>query len=319
MRVVVTGGAGFIGSRLRTACAERGWDVTGVDIRATDGVLAGDVTEPGAWTRLLDGADVVVHTAALVGERGDAAAFDRVNVDATGVVLAAAAKAGVGRTVHVSSIVVHGASFPVPPGGVLEDDRVRPTGNPYTDTKIAAEHLALLAAARGQPVVIVRPGDVYGPGSAQWTVRPVEMLQRRQLMLIGGGHGVLCPVYIADLVDGLVAAATAEAALGEVFHVTGGVGVTAREFFGRYAAMLGKRGIPSVPRAVVRATGPAARLARRWGRDLPVSPRTLEYIEHPGPYSNAKARDVLGWTPRVDLDEGMRRCEEWLRAEGIVS
>lgn len=304
---VVTGSSGLIGGPVVRALRAAGLDVRGVDLRpATTTDVVGDLTAPGPWQRAVADADVVVHTAALVGERGAVAAFRAVNVGATRAVLAVAT----GRVVHVSSIVVHGSDFP---DGVDETAPVRPTGNPYTDTKIAAEHLALLAAAAGRPVAVVRPGDVYGPASQGWTVRPVQMLRAGRLAV--PSTGVLSPVFLDDVVEGIVAAATSDAALGQVVHLAGGVGVPPREFFGHYARMLGRR-LPVLPTAALTAV--ATPVGLLLGARAPLSRRTLEYVTHPGTYSIEKAHRLLGWRPRTSLDEGMRRTEAWLRSEGLL-
>lgn len=303
-RASVTGSAGFLGERFCAALTEQGYDVTGIDVRPSAATtLVGDLTKDGAWQDAVAAADLIVHTAAVVGEKGTWERFRAVNVGATARVLAAAT----GRVLHLSSIVVHGPTFPDQVG---EDSPVRPTGNPYTDTKIASEHLALQAAAAGAAVTVIRPGDVYGPGSVPWTIRPVEMLRKRQLAAFS--VGVLSPVYVDDVVSGGLAACTSDAGLGQVFHISGGVGVPAAEFFGHYARMTGRR-LPVLPLSVVRAVaGPLGLLGER----APLSRRTLEYVTHPGTYSIAKARDLLGWAPAIDLEEGMRRTEAWLRETG---
>src|SRR5690606_12660396 len=224
-------------------------------------------------------------------------------VEGTRTALAEAARAGVLRVVHVSSTIVHGTHFV---DGVDESGPVRMTGNPYTDTTVAAEHQALMAHAAGDvAVTIVRPGDVYGPHSQAWTVRPVELMRRGMFVLIDGGRGVLSPTYIDDAVDGIVAAAESERAVGQVLHITGGIGVPAHEFFGRYAELLGRplRSLPALAAAAI--TAPVDAVSRSLGRHPSFPPRAIEYMTHPGTYSIAKAAELLGWEPKIDLDEGM--------------
>lgn len=318
MRAVVTGSSGFLGRAFADGLRERGAEVVGLDrVPAPDApwdTVVCDLAQAGGWRRWLDGADLVVHTAARVGEAGTPAQFRAQNADATRHVVEAAA--GAGRLLHLSSIVVHGHRFPDP---CPEDHPVRPTGNPYTDTKIAAEHAVLLAAAAGRVrATVIRPGDVYGPGSRQWTVRAVEMMRAGRFALVDGDRGVLSPTYVSDVVAGGLAAALDPAGVGEVFHVTGGVGVSPRAFFGHYARMLGVP-LRSVPPALARAAAPlAAAAARALGKAPPLSGRTLEYVTHSGTYSVEKAARVLGWRPAVGLDEGMARTEAWLRTEGLV-
>ncbi|HWH31975.1 MAG TPA: NAD-dependent epimerase/dehydratase family protein [Egibacteraceae bacterium] len=314
---VVTGASGFLGRAFVHELEGRGYEVRGVDVRPGPKVTVGDVSRPGRWTGVLDGADLVVHAAAIVAETGDLRAFWRVNVEGTRVVLDRAGAAGVGRVLHLSSIVVHGARFP---DGVDETGPVRMTGNPYTDTKVAAEHQALLAAASGRTAVtIVRPGDVYGPHSVPWTLRPVELMKSGVFVLVDGGKGILSPVYVDDVVAGALTAADHPDAAGHVFHLTGGVGVTAREFFGHYAQWLGI-GLRSLPRPAAAAlVAPLELVSRGLGRTTPVSVRAFEYVSHPGTYSIDKARDMLGWEPRVSLEDGMARTREWLEEVGLVT
>ncbi|GAB5533983.1 MAG: NAD(P)-dependent oxidoreductase [Rubricoccaceae bacterium] len=260
-----------------------------------------------------EGAELVIHTAARVGEIGTRAQFRAQNVDTTARVIEACERAGVGRLLHLSSIVVHGSSFPDP---CPESHPVQPTGNPYTDTKIASEHAVLAAHAAGRiRATVIRPGDVYGPGSQQWTVRAIDMMQAGTFALVDGDRGVLSPVFVSDVVAGGLAAAISEAGVGGVFHITGGVGISPREFFGHYAQMLNVR-LRSVPPRVAQVVAPVvAATSRVLGRDPILSGRTLEYVTHPGTYSIELAEQVLGWRPAVSLAEGMAETERWLKAE----
>lgn len=164
---------------------------------------------------------------------------------------------------------------------------------------------------------IVRPGDVYGPRSRGWTVLPVQMIKSGQMLLPADGE--ITPVYVENLVDGVMLAAGSEQAAGQIFTITDGHAVTTREFFGRYATMLGKPPIRTIPTVAAKPfaaiTGAAL---RSFGKDTELSAVSLAYISRRGTYSIEKARRVLGYEPAVDLDEGMRRTEEWLRAESLL-
>lgn len=314
---VVTGASGFVGRAFAGELKRRGWEVRGIDVRpGPDVVAVGDITHAGVWTSALRGADLVVHAAAIVTESGAPATFWRVNVEGTTTVLAEAGKAGVGRVLHLSTTVVHGTDFR---DGVDETGPVRMTGNPYTDTKVAAEHQALLAHAAGVvPVTVIRPGDVYGPHSQPWTVRPVQLMRRNLFVLVDGGAGILSPTFVTDVVAGGLAAATHPTGVGQVFHLTGGQAVTARDFFAHYADMLGKS-MRSLPSTAARAvTAPVDFISRNLGWQPPLHPRAVEYLTHPGTYSIAKAERVLGWTPAVPLAEGMERTRAWLVDTGLL-
>ncbi|MCC6765278.1 MAG: NAD(P)-dependent oxidoreductase [Deltaproteobacteria bacterium] len=313
--VCITGALGFIGRRLGERYRAAGARVTGVDLRDDPAlaVVGGDLTTPGEWRRALEGADLVIHTAALVGMGGDEAAFWRANCLATRHVLAAAAAAGVRRLVHLSSIVAFGFDYP---DGVDEHYPLRPNGVPYVDTKVASEQAVLQAHAGGEVAcTIVRPGDVYGPGSHFWTVSPLRAIAAGRFVLPAMGEGQVSPVFVDDLVDGIVRAAAAPEAAGQVFTVTGGETVTTSVFFGHYARMLGKASVPAAPTPLVLTL--AATLGRLLG-DGDITPAAVRYIARRGGYSIAKARARLGYQPAIDLAEGMRRIEEWARATGML-
>ena len=319
-RVCITGASGFIGRALAERWRELGVDVIGID-RVPDpghGVQGGDISQPGAWQKAAVGCDLVVHTAALVGMPSDVSGFWAVNVRGTRLAVEAARDAGVKRFVHFSSVVTFGLDFP---DGVDERWPVQPTGVAYVDTKIAAEQVVLQAHAAGElEVTVVRPGDVYGPASRPWTVLPIELLKARRLMLPARGRGIHSPVFVDDLVGGVVSAATSEEAAGQVITLSGGVGVETRDFFGYYARMLGRRGVPAVPTAALLAGAAVQdRIARMRGALNELTPDGVRYLAlRRGTYGIAKAHELLGWAPAVGLEEGMERTEEWLRAQRLI-
>jgi nucleoside-diphosphate-sugar epimerase len=314
-RIFITGALGFIGRRLVERYRADGVQVSGVDIHADPAlsVVAGDITRPGPWQDALIGSETVIHTAARVGFSGPEESCWRINCHGTRNVLDAAVKAEVRRFVHISSIVAFGFDYP---DGVDEHHPVRTNGVPYVDTKVASEQIILQSHAAGEVAcTIIRPGDVYGPGGYFWTVTPVREIAARRLMLPAMGRGHLSPVFIDDLVDGIVLAARHNDASGQVFTLTGGETVETREFFGYYARMLHRRSIYLAPTAVVLAV---AAMAGRFIGSGEVTPAAVRYVARKGGYSIEKARSKLGYRPATNLAEGMRRAEEWLRNSGIL-
>ncbi len=319
-RVFLTGASGFIARALATRYREAGSQVAGTDLAADParGVVAGDIATPGAWQEAVAGCDLVIHTAALVTNAAGLDASWRVNVLGTRNVVEAAARAEVSRLVHFSSVrAFSDLGFP---DGVTEAHPVRPDGNPYVDTKIASEQVVLQAHAAGElDCTVVRPGDVYGPGSRPWTLLPLEYIRAGRFLLPARGRGTFSAVYVDDLADGVMLAATHPDAAGQVFTLGPAAGVSTREFFGHYYRMLGRRGPICLPTAPAVALAAAAdRVERLRGNRTEVNAASMRYLARSGGYSIEKACRMLGYAPAVSLDEGMRCTEAWLRAEGLL-
>lgn len=317
-RVLITGALGFIGRALAERYLSDGAEVRGVDLTPDPdrGVIAGDVARAGPWQRHAEGCDLVIHAAATVSLRRGPG-FWEANVLGTRNALEAATRAGAARFLHISSVTVYGFDLPAE---VNETHPVRPNGVPYVDTKIASEQVVLQAHAAGEvPCTIVRPGDVYGPGSRPWTILPVEEIAARRFVLPAMGRGVFTPVYIDNLVDGIVRAAAAPAAFGRVFNLTDGADLEARRFFAHYYSMLG-RGRPWVaPTLVARELARLASAAgRARGAATEVTPAAVDYLCRRAGYSIDRARSALGYEPSIGLDEGMTRTESWLREARLI-
>lgn len=318
---LVTGALGFIGGAIANRLRTEGWRVRGVDVRADADrdVVAGDISKPGEWQEAAAGCRLVVHTAAVVSNAIGFESQWRVNVLGTRHVISAAVSAGSERFVLLSSVRAFGdAGFP---DGVDERWPVRPDGSPYVNTKVAAEQVALAAHAAGEiPVTVIRPGDVYGPGSRPWVLLPLEMIQAGRFALPAGGKGIFSPIYIDDLVDGIVLAATRPEGVGQIFTLTDGAAVPTSEYFGHLARIASRKAPRTLPTPVLVAAARANQLAERLrGRGTENNPETIAYLARTGTYSNEKARELLGFEPKVTLAEGMDRTERWLRDEGLIA
>jgi nucleoside-diphosphate-sugar epimerase len=189
----------------------------------------------------------------------------------------------------------------------------------YGVAKGASEHLVLTAHAAGTiPCTIVRPGDVYGPGSRAWLIEPLKLVRARSLILPDHGNGRFSPVYIDDLLAGTLLAATRPEGAGHVFTIAGGYSVPAKEFFGYHWRWAGRKGdVPGVSLANgVRLTAVLQRVNRMLGRVDEACPDSMYMLARRGGYSIDKARRLLGYDPQTTLEDGMRRSEQWLREIG---
>ena len=307
--VAVTGAAGFIGTEMCRRLVAEGHYVIGIDVDSGSAARVAatgaqfrcaDVSDRGAVRGALDGAELVVHTAALLPGSGGMADSVRVNVGGTENVCVAARDAGVTRVVHLSSVAAWGYDFKT---DITEDEPLAThSPHPYIATKAASE-----LVARKHGATVVKPGDVYGPESQPWAVIPFELIKSGRAALPMRGRGILTLVYVDDLVDCVYRALTRPEGEGGAFTAWDGRPVTAKEFFDHYARMLGRKGVRTAPAAVLR---PLMRLTPG------VNSGDLIFLMRRAAYPNTRAREVLGWEPRVTLEEGMKRTEDWLRRRG---
>jgi nucleoside-diphosphate-sugar epimerase len=281
-------------------------------------IWPGDITAPATLAPAMAGCQVVFHAAAWVSEDGPPAEVWAVNVTGAQNMIEAATAAGtIERFVHLSSCAVYGSLQQL---GITEETPTRLRGNPYSDSKVAAEEVVMQAYARhGLPVVSARASQVYGPGSPQFTIRPVEVIRAGKMMLVDGGKYLCKPVFIDNLIDGLILCAQVEAAIGQAINLTDDAPVPWRDFFGAYGRMLGRHRFPSVPFPV--AWGVALLneiMAGLRGQKTGLNRKAVLALRSRNSFSNQKAKQLLGWQPQADLAEGMRRTEAWLWAEGYL-
>ncbi len=327
MRVLITGITGFIGGHLAQRLLAEGVAVSGLARTPADAawlaaqgaqIISGDLLERASLNSAVNGCDAVLHVAAWTGGPGldDRQAWIA-NVAATGWLLHAAQEAGAQRFIYFSSVAVYGLNVaPL----IDESAPTPPVGQLYPDSKIAAETLVRAAQADGLPTTIIRPASTYGPRGAAWTIGPVEQIKAGRLVLLGRDEGLVNTGYIDNVVDGVLLALRSPAAVGETFNLCDGTAITYREFYSRYAAMLGRERLPVYPAWLARgAVSPPGRWLRRLlGKPVP-GPWSYHFRFNPSRFSIAKAQRLLGYAPAVDLDEGMARTERWLREQGYIA
>ncbi len=308
---VVTGAGGFIGSALCAALSAEGAEVVGAEvdesrraeIDSTGARFARcDVRDPGQVAAAVAGADFVFHTAAFIHEGGQMEDFVDLNVRGTINVIERAAEAGVGRVVHLSSVVVYGYADP---GTQDEDSPLRSYGIPYLDTKSSSDRVA-----RRRGAVVIRCGDVVGPGSVPWTLRPLALAEAGRLAVPAPGDGVMLPVHVTDLAEAILLGAL-RGEPGRAYTAWSGERITFGEYFDRLVEPRGLR-CRRLPRALLAGgAGLLSRLpAALSGGGPALGPDALVFIERRGSVSNRRIREELGWEAQIGVDAGLAALSE---------
>ncbi|MBF0349931.1 MAG: NAD(P)-dependent oxidoreductase [SAR324 cluster bacterium] len=318
-RIFITGIGGFIGKRFAEIALEQGMTVTGIDI--SDSALVdirrmgidatlGDITDYQQMRQLITDVDIVFHTAAIVKEGGTMQSFRKINVEGSYNVAKAAKMNGCPTFVHLSSVMVYGFNFPAQ---ITEEGPFRGENNPYCQTKIESERVVMALNEPGFGVIVIRPGDVYGPGSIPWVVRPIELMRKRLLPLVKGGNGIINHVFVDNLIDGILLAIKQQR-YGEAFNISDGGETTWRDYFTQLAKVA-KVPIPvSLPMMVlIPVTELMGKLYDLGIIETEIRRDGLNYVARPSSYSIDKARKVLGYEPRISLEDGMARIGQWLK------
>jgi len=323
MRVLITGATGFLGGALARALVQNGAEVhvlarPTADRRALDGLAVtwhhGDVTVPNSLNSAFAGATFVIHSAGRLGQSGvPEEVYQRLNVEGTRNVLAAALAAGSQPCVlHLSSPGVLGATM----SGPLAEDAPYAPSNPYERSKAAAEQVACDFAGRGLPVVIARPGFIYGPCDRH-VFNLFRAVKHGRFFYIGGGRHLCQPTYIADAVAGMLLCLS-RGRPGEIYHILGPRPVTFRELGETIAAALGVRPPRlSLPRwSATLCAICLESLGRLTHRNQPLSRTGVAFFSEDRVFSWHKAHNELGYKPQHDLAEGISRTVAWYRQQG---
>ncbi len=309
MRVLVTGGSGVVGEAVVRALLRRGHAVRLLARHADeeartwpDGVEphAGDVTQPGTLRGAADGCDAVLHLVGIVDEAPPHATFARVNVEGTQHVVDEATRAGVPHLVYVSSLgAERGAS-------------------PYHRSKHAGEQIARRFGGRW---VVVRPGNVYGPGDevVSLLLRMVRTLPA--VPVIAGGDQPFQPVWADDVGEALAEAVERDDLAGQTLDVAGPERTSMHDLLDRFARLTGREPLRVPLPGPLAALG--VKVAGALGVPLPINESQLTMLAE-GNVIDDPSRNALQHALRVTptpLDDGLRRLldalPEQLPDEGV--
>jgi nucleoside-diphosphate-sugar epimerase len=329
MRIFLTGGSGFIGSRLAPLAIATGHAVTVVtpintpaeqarcDALAKAGIklVVAPLEDTAVITRELQGQDVVIHLAAAQHEAEQPESyFHRVNVEGTRSLLDLAAIAGVRRFVHGSTIGVYGSAA----SGKLDEQSPLAPDNPYGRTKAAAEQVV---RQQQSPLewAIVRISETYGPGDMR-LLKLFRGVKKGRFPILGSGANLHQLIYVDDLCRGLLAACTVPSAQKQTVVLAGSEEITTNEMVEAVSAALGsKKRVPHAPMwPFLLAAMVFESTFSPLGLKPPLHRRRLDFFRKSFCFSNAQAERVLGFRPQVSFRDGARATAEWYQANGFL-
>ncbi|MEQ8194754.1 MAG: SDR family oxidoreductase [Rhodospirillales bacterium] len=313
-RVLITGGAGFIGAHLAPALLKAGHGVriakrtppVGRDERGIESVAVGTIDGETDWSWALEGIDLVVHLAGRAHvmhetEPDARAAYFRTNVEGTRRLAEMAAAKGIARLVFLSSIKVNGERTAGAP--FTETDTPAPEDD-YGQTKWRAERtLSEIAVRTGLQTVILRPPLVYGPGVKGNFLTLLKACAKGLPLPLGAIHNRRSFVYVGNLVDAVITCLFHDNAAGQTFLIRDGNDVSTPALIRLASDSLDVRPrlIP-IPPGLLRLTGALT------GRGGAVSRLTDSLV-----VDDAEIRSVLGWMPPYSMVEGLNKTAAWLR------
>jgi len=308
--VLVTGGGGFIGSHLvenlvalgaktralvhYNARGSWGWLDQSPVAKEVE-VIAGDICDSDSVAGATENAEIVFHLAALIAIPYSYTApesYVRTNVQGTLHALQAARRSGVARFVHTSTSEVYGTAREVP----IKETHPLQGQSPYSASKIGADKIAeAFHCSFGVPIVTVRPFNTFGPRQSARAVIPTiiaQVLDGAGAVKLGSLHPTRDLNFVANTVEGYIAAASHDAAIGETFNLGSNREIT----------------IGDLAQLIIRLAGRDAKIETESQRVRPEKSEVERLLA-----DNTKAAKLLGWTPRVTLEDGLRATIEWLR------
>jgi len=329
---LVTGATGLLGGHIAERLVQRGERVRAFVRPSSDtrfletlGVefVTGDLTDPAACERAVEGVSTVFHAAAKVGDWGPWSEFQAACLDATERLARAALAQGVSRFVHISSTSAYGH----PPAKSSPIDERHPLGvrlwrfwDYYTISKVEAERILWrLRDEEGLPLTIIRPSWLYGERDRTTMGRLIERVRGTGIPIIGRGDNPLSAIYAGNVADAAILAADHPEALGEAFNVTDQGPMTQAEFLRDLAEICQAprpawyRRLPH-PYPVVFA---GAFVLEAWGRltRRPKPPLLTRYatwlMARRTAYDSSKIRKRLGWKPALGNRESLERTIRW--------
>lgn len=330
MKILITGGNGFVGRHLIPALQERGHnvrvlvsprgDTTWLEQRHVV-IFRGDVRTPDMLLAPMRGADAVFNLVAETAKWGPMSDSYAVNVTGVENVCRAALAAGVPRFVHISTFTIYNMMLGRP---VTETDPLAPLHEPYSVTKAQGDELVRRMIADDHlPATVLRLGALLGPGDHRNFGRLADRVRAGRGIVIGSGNNAVPLVYVADVVQALLLALNSERAVGQTYNIGNDQPLTQGQYLEAIAKELGVRPprIHVPYRPMYAAAYAAERIATLSGYRIPpvITRHGIKVLGEDGRLSIDKGRGELRYAPQVPVREGVRLTALWYLRHGYSS
>ena len=326
MKVLVTGAPGFLGSHLISRLILQGHEIRAL-VRTTSRIdhllhpnvqiVYGDLKHKNTLEHAVDGVDIIYHAGAAT--RGTWNEYEESTVKGTNCMLQLALSAGVTRFIHISSVVIYNV-YDLDRNTLISENYSYETNprevGPYTYSKVASEKAVFTYYEKGLPVVVLRPGLIYGPGRKGLFPLIGYFLTDKVFLIVGKGDNYLPLTYVDNAVDAILLAATRQRCLGKAYNLVDDVLMTQKEYLNKYRKGTDSKFITlSVPFSLLICF---TILIDKF--------RSIGIIKNPSPtkygliskwkslqFDISMARRELNWEPKITLEEGLERTFEWYK------
>ena len=313
MKCLVTGAAGFIGSSMVSRLIREGYEVKAIihnstPLKKEDKVeyITGDITDINSIEETFKDVDYVMHFAANVRDYGPEQPFYDINYQGTKNLAFLSEKYNVKRFIFLSHIRYEsGSDFGL-----------------YAKTKYLAENFLLEKNKENNfPVVIIRPGNVYGPGATTWVLRILGLLKKNRILLIDDGKGIFLHTYIDNLLDVIMLSLQNNEVIGDDFNITDDDhSITWKKYFDDLAEITKLKPVSrNISKKTALRIGKFMIFLNKIFKIKPwVTPVAVNILTNYDHISIEKTKKILKYSPKVNYEEGLKRVKEWLISENYI-
>jgi len=327
MKILVTGGTGFTGKALVKRLLDDGHHVLALDYKEgvrTDEigawgahVIIGSVIDRAVVDSCMDGVEIVFHLAAAFRELNVSNNYyDQINVGGTQTVLDSAYEHGVKKIIYCSTCGVHG-NIDEPPGG--EDAPIQPADY-YQRTKYEAELIVNEYFIKGMKTVIIRPAAIYGPGDPERFCMIFKRVAKGIFPMFGNGKTLYHPLYIDNLIDAFMLTMEDGKGDGEAYLIADDQYIGIEQLVMKISDALNMPvKIPHMPITPLILSGYACdKICKPLKITPPIFPRRVDWYRQNRAFKIDKARRDLGYSPKIGLEEGLKRTAQWYKEDGYI-